>query len=301
MGGCNGVKVINILESTIFVHHLLCGFGLCHFLKNLLKFYLVLKFIIDFFQCLYLRIVLFVYCVNYILDGISFFFKRFNLRLPFIFGGCFIIECGRVYPRHSDVGERECVRIGLAYSIPKIALSVRIQFCLCLLTRHPVILHKRTNSPLTISDILCWIPNAANCGCHLLCRQACLIAQLLQCGYLLSEIKSCLACLNLCGNKIIQRLSCISSLPSLSNQSINITLCLVICYAEFYLYRIICLYKLSLLGGNIISSINRLTNNFYRFSVLLVYLLKLRIIFSSRNLTVIICTFNLCKFAFIGA
>ena len=300
MGGCNGVKVVNILESTIFVHHLLCGFGFCHFLKNLLKLYLILKFIIDLFQCLYLRIVLFVYCVNYILDGISFFFKRFNLRLPFIFGGCFSIECGRVYPRHSDVGERECVRIGLAYSIPKIALSVRIQFCLCLLTRHPVILHKRTNSPLTISDILCGIPTATKYGCHLLCRQACLITQLLQCRYLLGKIKPCIACSNLCSNKIIQRLSCISSLPRLNNQSLNITLCLVICYAEFCLYRIICLYKLSLLGGNIISSIDRLTDNFYRFSVLLIYLLKLRIIFSSRNLTVIICTLNLCKFAFIG-
>ena len=293
MGGCNGVKVVNILESTIFVHHLLCGFGFCHFLKNLLKLYLVLKFIIDLFQCLYLRIVLFVYCVDYILDGISFFFKRFNLRLPFIFGGY-------VSLRHSDIRERECVRIGLAYSIPKIALSVRIQFCLCLLTRHPVILHKRTNSPLTISDILCGIPTATKYGCHLLCRQACLITQLLQCRYLLGKIKPCIACSNLCSNKIIQRLSCISSLPRLNNQSLNITLCLVICYAEFCLYRIICLYKLSLLGGNIISSIDRLTNNFYRFSVLLVYLLKLRIIFSSRNLTVIICTFNLCKFAFIG-
>ena len=263
MGGCNGVKVVNILESTIFVHHLLCGFGFCHFLKNLLKLYLVLKFIIDLFQCLYLRIVLFVYCVNYILDGISFFFKRFNLRLPFIFGGC-------VSLRHSDVGERECVRIGLVYGSPQCVLGISIRLSFCLLTRHPVNLHKRTNSPLTISGILCGIPNAANCGRYLLCRQACLIAQLLQCGYLLSEIKPCLACLNLCGNKIIQRLSCISSLPRLSNQSLNITLCLVICYAEFCLYRIICLYKLSLLGGNIISGINRLTNNFYRFSILLI-------------------------------
>ena len=293
MGGCNGVKVVNILESTIFIHHLLCGFGFRHFLKNLLKLYLVLKFIIDLFQCLYLRIVLFVYCVNYILDGISFFFKRFNLRLPFIFGGC-------VSLRHSDIRERECVRIGLAYSIPNIALSVRIHFCLCLLTRHPVNLHKPTNSPLTISGILCGIPNAANCGCYLLCRQACLITQLLQCRYLLGKIKPCIACSNLCGNKIIQRLSCISGLPSLNNQSLNITLCLAICYAEFCLYRIICLYKLPLLGGNIISGINRLTDNFYRFSVLLIYLLKLRIIFSSRNLTIIICTLNLCKFVFIG-
>ena len=228
------------------------------------------------------------------MDGISFFFKRFNLRLPFIFGGC-------VSLRHSDVWERECVRIGLAYSVPKIALNVCIILCFCLLTGHPIVLHNRKNSPLTIPGILCGIPNAANCGCHLLCRQACLIAQLLQCGYLLSEIKPCLACLNLCGNKIIQRLSCISSLPRLSNQSLNITLCLVICYAEFCLYRIICLYKLSLLGGNIISGINRLTDNLYRFGVFFIYLLKLRIIFSSRNLTVIICTFNLCKFAFIGA